>query len=176
MITFSDDSDGLPDSAGEYTGASLTKPDMPKDFTICAAYMVEAWTTDWSAASLFQLNARNGYRWAAVSMFAASTYTQFSVYLGRVTVVASSDHVLFPLTWTRVCVSLDTVTGNVRIVANGEVLEDKVLKEALEEDVKRPDNLDMVLGYSSVGEDTGMVSQVNMFSSPLSTARMVAQT
>ena len=114
MITFHDDVDSLPDSFGKYTGASLTKPDMPKDFTICAAYMVEAWTTDFSSANLFTLNARDGDGWAYVNMFAAFTYTEFEVHIGRVTVVAFSDRLLFPLTWTRVCLSLDTVTGNLR--------------------------------------------------------------
>ena len=158
MIIFSDDIDQAPDLSGEYTKASLTKPDMPKDFTICAAYMVEAWTTDRTTAVLFQLNAWDGYMWAFVLMYAAGTYTQFSVYLGLVAVVAYSDRVLFPFTWTRVCVSLDTVTGNVLLVVNGEVLEEKVQKEALEEDTWRPDNLDMVLGFDLFYEYTGMDS------------------
>ena len=180
MIIFSDDVDQAPDSSGEYTGASLTKPDMPKDFTICAAYMVEAWTTDFGSAELFTLNNRDGDPWANVMMNFGGANTEFHVYIGRVSVAAYNDHVVFPLTWTRVCVSLDTVTGSVRIVVNGEVLEevleDNVLQEVLEEDTGRPDNLDMVLGYSSRSEFTGMVSQLNMFSSPLSTARMVALT
>ena len=149
MIIFSDDVDQAPDSSGEYTGASLTKPDMPKDFTICAAYMVEAWTTAFASAVLFQLNDRGGDQWAYVMMYAARYYTEFNVYIGRVTVEAYIDRLLFLLMWTRVCVSLDTVTGSVRIVVNGEVLEDKVHQEALEEDTWRPDNLDMVLGYYS---------------------------
>ena len=33
VISFSDDIEQLPDSSGEYTGASLSQPDMPKDFT-----------------------------------------------------------------------------------------------------------------------------------------------
>ena len=160
MIIFSDDVDHAPDSSGEYTRASLTKPDMPKDFTICAAYMVEAWTTAFASAVLFQLNDRGGDQWAYVMMYAARYYTEFNVYIGRVTVEAYIDRLLFLLMWTRVCVSLDTVTGSVRIVVNGEVLEDKVHQEALEEDTWRPDNLNMVLGYSSVAEYTGMVSQL----------------
>ena len=62
--------------------------------------------------------------------------------------------------------------------SDGELIEDKVLKEALEEDENRPANLDMVLGYTphSGTEYTGKVSQLNIFSSPLSTDRMVSLT
>ena len=120
VITFSDDNDCLPDSFGKYTGASLTKPDMPKDFTICVAYMVEAWTTDSAVAELFWLREKKIWRWGRVSMYAAPTYTEFAVYLGRVYILAKSSRVLFPLTWTRVCLSLDTITGNVRLVVNGK--------------------------------------------------------
>ena len=176
MINFSKDNDQSPDSSGEYTGASLTKPDMPQDFTICAAYMVEAWNTPFSSADLFQLSDAESWPWAFVHIYAATTYTQISVYLGWVTVVTKSERLVFPLAWIHVCVSLDTVTGNIRVVFNGEVLEDKVYPEAMEEDEGRPKNLAMSLGNTSNGEFPGMISHVNMFSSPLSTARMVALT
>ena len=176
MISFSDDIDKLADSSGEKTGATLTKPDMPKDFTICAAYMVEAWTTDFEMAALIELNREDGKMWAVVNLFSGNTYTEFKVRLGLVNYIAHSERVWFPLSWSRVCLSLDTVTGNVRLVVNGEVLKDMVHKEALKEDEWRPAKLDMVLGYSPKSEFTGMISQLNMFSSPLSTARMVALT
>ena len=176
VITFADDNDQYPDSSGEYTGASLTKPDMPKDFTICAAYMVEAWTTGFTSAYLFRLNDRDGDRWGYVKMFADESHTEFSVYFSRVSFTVISEQVLFPLTWTRVCVSLDTVSGKVVLVTNGEVLQDEVYAEAMEEDKWRPAELDMVLGKSRSEEYTGIISQVNIFSSPLPTARMVAQT
>ena len=48
VIDVSDDIDQETDSSGEYTGASLTKPEMPKDFTICGAFRMEAWTTPFS--------------------------------------------------------------------------------------------------------------------------------
>ena len=180
MVSFSDDVDGLPDSSGEYTGATLTKPGMPKDFTICAAYMVEAWTTDFEKANLIQLNRADGRMWAGFEIFAADTYTEFNAKIGLVNFMVFSESVLFPLAWTRVCLSLDTVTGNVRFVVNGEVLEEKVHKEALEEDEWRPADLDLLLGYMPrtefTLEFTGMISQVNMFSSPLSRARLIALT
>ena len=176
MISFSADNNGLPDSSGEYTGASLTKPDMPRDFTICAAYMVQAWTTAYSAANLFNLYNGFGSWWGDVNLFAGRNYTQVEVNLGKVSVIAQSDHLLFPLTWSSVCVSLDSLTGMVQIIYNGNILKERVYQEAMDLDVWRPDDLDIVVGYSVIGEDTGMLSQLNIFSSPLSTARMVALT
>ena len=120
VITFSDDNDNLPDSSGEYTGASLTKSDMPKDFTICSAYMVKAWTTDWTSVDLFRINREDGYQWAKVQMSATDTNTEFVVYLGLVSFVAHRAQILLPLYWTRACLSLDTVTGNIRLVVNGK--------------------------------------------------------
>ena len=49
VIDVSDDVDHKPDSAGEYTGASLTKPGMPADFTLCGAFRAEAWTTKFNS-------------------------------------------------------------------------------------------------------------------------------
>ena len=45
VLDFSADIDQLPDSNGEYTGATLEAGPLPESFTICSALMVEAWTT-----------------------------------------------------------------------------------------------------------------------------------
>ena len=178
IFDFSDDIDNEPDSRGEYTMASLSKPDMPRDFTICTAFKVEAWTTDFTAARLFQLTDDGGDRWAFVSLYAADTYTEFTVKLGGVFFLATTDRVLFPLTWTHVCLSLDTVSGKVGVVADGLVVEEKVHQEALEEDERRPSNMSLVLGYDQPNglEETGLLSNMNIFSYALSTSRMVALT
>ena len=132
VIDFSDDIDDEPDSNGEFTMASLTKPDMPRDFTICSAFMVEAWTTDFSAARVFQLRDNlDVERWAWVYLYAAETYTELTVELGKVYFLNTIDRVLFPLTWTRLCLSLDTVSGKVVVVADWLVVEEKVWLEAI---------------------------------------------
>ena len=84
VIDFSDDIDNEPDSRGEFTMASLTKPDMPRDFTICAAFMVKAWTADFSVADLFELMDDDGDRWAYLFLYAGETYTEFTVMMGKV--------------------------------------------------------------------------------------------
>jgi hypothetical protein len=173
--------DQLADIAGEYTGASLTKPGMPPGFTLCGAFRTEAWTSEFSSASLFQLNGKDGKRWGYVQMYADSTYTEYSVLLGHVWQVVFTDSVWFPLTWTRMCLSLDTVSGTLGFVTNGHVHQVKVHQEALEMDGNRPLNLSIILGYNVdawgyVEEGEGQYSNLNIFSSPLSTARMVAMT
>ena len=89
VIDLSDDINNEPDSSGEFTMASLSKPDMPRDFTVCSAFMVKAWTTDFSAADLFQLNDVDGDYWASVQLFAAETYTELTVQLGEVYFLAT---------------------------------------------------------------------------------------
>ena len=180
MITVSDDNDNLRDSSGEFTRASITKPAMPKDFTICAAYMVEAWSRNGRFVRLFTVYNDYGTWDSFVLVDPSEGNTQFSVDLGaEVHFVAYGAHVLFPLTWTRICVSLDTVTGNVRLVVDGEVIHEKVHEKAIGR-TNGPTNLTMVFGYVEDWgiheEHTGMISHLNMFSSPLSTARMVALT
>ena len=166
-----------------YTGASLDLPCMPIDFTLCTSYMVEAWTTDFTYADLVQLQYFDGYfyfTWALVRMSASSSDTTFQVKLGKVNFKRSTGKVLFPLTWTHVCLSLDTGSGRVQMAVDGKLIEDAVHQEALEEDETRPTSLKMILGYFEDGfkgvEFTGKLSLINMFSSPLATKTMVAMT
>ena len=116
MLDVSDDVDQLADTAGEYTGATLTKPGMPPDFTICGAYRTEAWTAGFSSANQFQLNGEDGQQWGYVSISALSTYTEYQVSLGHVWLSVTTASVWFLLTWTRVCVSLDTRLLLLRLV------------------------------------------------------------
>ena len=153
-------------------------PDLPRVFTFCTAFMVETWTTGTTEAVLWQLKDESGDRWAYISMYASQTYTEFEVSLGKVSLVRHNDRVLFPLTWTHVCLSLDSASGRLVLVVDGEVLEESVQQEVLEDNGNRPVNLSVVLGYNFAtgSEYTGITSMLNIFSSSLSTSRMVAVT
>ena len=177
VIDFSDDMDGEPDSRGDYTMASLSKPDMPRDFTICSAFIFQSWADGPSYTLLFEL-LDYGYRWGSFKIYAADTYTEFTVWLGEVHILTTTDRVMFPLTWKRVCVSLDTVSGKVGLVVDGQVVKEKKHQDAIEEDVRRPTNMSLVFGYYDVSgsEFTGMTSNMNIFSSPLSTGTLIALT
>ena len=52
VLDFSADNDQQPDSNGEYTIATLEAGPLPESFTICSAFMAEAWTTGFSAANM----------------------------------------------------------------------------------------------------------------------------
>ena len=67
VLDFSADIDRNPESNGEYTSANLEAGPLPKSFTICSAFMVEAWTTDYAGALMFVLFDVNGNMWGYVS-------------------------------------------------------------------------------------------------------------
>ena len=66
VLDFSADNDDEPDGNGEYTGATLDAGPLPESFTICLAIMVEAWTTEFSAAYMFTLLDVDGDTWGLV--------------------------------------------------------------------------------------------------------------
>ena len=148
VIDVSDDNDDQPDSGGEYTCASITKPAMPADFTICGAFKTDAWTTEVTAAYLFRLNGKDGQLWGYVYLAAAITKPEYVVMLGELFVHLAGDRLWFPQTWTRVCVSLDTVSGIFRLVVDGRLLQESSHQEVREEDENRPSNLNITLGYN----------------------------
>ena len=181
VIDVSDDVDQEPDSSGEYTGASLTRPGMPSDFTICGAFRTEAWTTEEHGTILFQLNGKDGTIWGFVLINAESTYTEYTVTFGNISLLARTSTVWFPLTWTQLCVLLDPRSGMVVLVVDGRVLKEKVQQEGFMEDKNRPSMLSILIGYqrtkwSYVPEYTGQYSNLNVFSRPLPTERLVAMT
>ena len=57
-LDFSLDNDKKPDNSNSYTHASLKKENLPSSFTICTAFMVEAWT-EYTDAALFVLQDDN---------------------------------------------------------------------------------------------------------------------
>ena len=70
VFDFSADSDHEPDSNGEYTRTTLEAGPLPESFTVCSAFMVEAWTTLFRSADMFALLNDDGSRWGAINLFA----------------------------------------------------------------------------------------------------------
>ena len=52
VLTFADDNDDQADTDGEFTSASLEKTNMPASFTLCLAFMAEAWTDDYQSVDI----------------------------------------------------------------------------------------------------------------------------
>ena len=55
VLDFSADNDDKPDGKGEYTSATLEALPLPESFTICSAFMVEAWSTEFSVGMILTI-------------------------------------------------------------------------------------------------------------------------
>ena len=111
VLDFSADIDQLPDSNGEYTGATLEAGPLPESFTICSALMVEAWTTAFSSATMWMLPGNDGNVWGWFTPHAAASNTEYVVRLGPLSFIKAIETVFFPLQWTHTCLSLDQGGG-----------------------------------------------------------------
>ena len=145
VLSFADDIDNEADSNGEFSSAILTKASFPEAFTICSAFMVDAWTTDFAAAYVLSMAKDDGSNlWGYMKIYAASSYTKYHVNLGPSSLSAQASTVFVPLQWTRMCLSLDFTAGKAILVvdgeSHGEADHDK------EGDQNRPTNLSLLLG------------------------------
>ena len=117
-LDFSLDSDGKPDENNIYTLASLQIENLPPSFTICTAFMVEAWA-EYTDAKLFVLLGDNGEVWNWVKISAFENYTEFSFrWADSPEFSARSEILFYPLQWTRVCLSKDSNTSLARLVVS----------------------------------------------------------
>ena len=137
------DNDCEPDENNSYTQASLQIGTLPRSFTICTAFMVEYWT-EYTNARIYGLHDENEQVWHFVEIFAADTYTEFTIkFEGWSTYGVTSDYLFYPLQWTRVCLSMDSNSSEVQFVVEGELLVHKPIWVK-----KRPDNLNLTLGIA----------------------------
>ena len=180
VLDFSADNDQKADSNGEYTSATLSGGALPESFTICSAFMVDAWTTEQSAADLFSLRDDGGDNWIYIYLVAASDFSTYTLDFGPLFAVKETQVVFFPLQWTRVCISLDSVASLVTLVVDGQVLVEEEYRR--EEDEYRPANLSLLVGFYSDKftaereEYTGRVANLNVFKTSSSVERMVGLT
>ena len=122
VLDFSADNDNELDSNSEFTGATLDAGALPESFTVCSAFMVDAWTTEFSGAFMFSLLNVDSYPWAFIYLYAATSYTKYKVYLGGSSFAKQTESVFFPLHWTRACLSLDSNVSKVTLVVDGQLL------------------------------------------------------
>ena len=138
VLDFSADIDRNPESNGEYTSANLEAGPLPKSFTICSAFMVEAWTTDYAGALMFVLFDVNGNMWGYVDLATFPGYTKYDVRIGPLYFVTQTEVVFFPLHWSHVCLSVDSLADKVMLVVDGQLLGEEEYKR--EEDEYKPNN------------------------------------
>ena len=56
VLSFADDNDNEADMEGEFTSASLQRrTSLPESFTLCTAFMVDAWNSDYQTTLLFAI-------------------------------------------------------------------------------------------------------------------------
>ena len=170
IFDFSADNDDQPDTNDMHTGATLEAGVLPESFTICSAFMVGAWTTRSTSAKVLTLLDDVGMKQGEIELFAASTYTQYKVYLHSVYLVQQLRVVFFPLQWTRMCLSLDSLANKFSLVVEGKLGE--------REYTKRGEISSLVLGYDPISgkEFPVKISDLNVFSSSLPLERMIRLT
>ena len=168
-LDFSLDNDQKPDETNSYTHASLQIKNLPTSFTVCTAFMVEAFT-NFVDGTLFLLHDDEGEIWQFVGYYFAETYTEFSLqFEDSPRFLGQSEILFYPLQWTRVCLSKDPSIA--RLVADGELLIEKEMK------VKNdPDNLNLVLGLMWEHEYPGQTTNLNIFASALTVEQMKLRT
>ena len=163
VLDFSRDNDMKPDENQEYTHASLDI-DLPFSFTICSAFMVEFWER-YNTAILYLVRDNKARIpgeniWLRVEMFAALTFTKFTLQLAEHKLTVKSSYLFYPLQWTRTCFSFDSNRSSLRFVVDGEELVEKMLKIR-----KGPKNLTLILGSNGdLAEMTGKTTNLNIFS------------
>ena len=136
--------------------------------------MVEAWTTDIGSTLMFELLNKGGYSWIFINFWAAPSFTEYNVRVGKALHSSKTKALFFPLQWTRACLSLDS--NKIKMVANGQLLVDKEYKKS--EDTDRPANLSLSLGffvdkYGFAAEYIGKFTDLGVFKSALSVQRMM---
>ena len=180
VIDVSADNDQVADSNGEYTSATMLGGSLPHSFTICSAYMVEAWNTEQSAADLFSMLDDDGQNWVYLYVVAAEDFTSWTLNFGPIYAVVETKALLFPLLWTRVCISHNSVATLVTLVVDGQMLVEEEYK--MEEDEHWPANVSLRTGFYSdklvalKEEYTGRYANLNVFKTSLSVDRMIRLT
>ena len=80
----------------------------------------------------------------------------------------------YPTDWVRICLSIEATTGMVVLIIDGEILHEGIQNEVV--DASELGKVKIELGGYLTLEDSHTVSNVNIFSGGLSTARMVEMT
>ena len=188
VFDFHADNDRRPDSNWEYTTATLNAGPLPESFTVCSAIMTEAWRSADNSAPMVCLWGNGdmvlgeGNSWATVDMYATPEYTVYEVlvkasYGNDYPILrATSPAVVYPLQWTRACLSLDSNASKMRLVVDGQLLGEEEYRR--DDDYRRPTNLSLVLGGDPHYEFEKPIklADLNVFKSSLSVERMVGLT
>ena len=139
------------------TLANDPKANLPNDFTVCSSLFIEFMTTKNNFIEIFK---KDGTHWFQMDLEHLRDYKTFSE---RISMYYGSDLFKFwdskvainPHSWYHICLGLDTVSGHLRIVINGQVIFDSIKELFI--------NTTSVKPKSVAGKFTGNIIVRNFF-------------
>ena len=182
VFDFSADNDQEPDSNGEFTSAILDAGPLPDSFTICLAFQVDAWTTVFAGARMFEIlprrvnNILESSAWASIQIYTGPGFTEYAAWCSLESYFVKEAATVLPLQWTLACLTLDSNASKVVAVVDGQLMGETEYKR--EGDRDRPANLSVRVGFEHLSEQeyTGRVANLNVFDYSLPVERMVEWT
>ena len=114
VLDFSADIDQEPDSNGEFTSAILDAGPLPDSFTICLAFQVDAWTTVFASARMFEILPRRvnsileSSAWASIQIYTGPGFTEYAAWCSLESYFVKQAATVLPLQWTLACLTLDS--------------------------------------------------------------------
>ena len=158
--------------------ALTTSSSLPTSFTICSSISADSTFT---SIALFQLLSNTGQPWLMVLVERMDTRDEVMLMVDSSAGVRYSNHTLHrrPMKefWSHGCVSVDTISGRLIIVLNGETIEDKIFKDLTGATDKIPRDLSQKLLLGKVFQGfwyqcSQRVANVNVWGSVLGEADM----
>ena len=171
------------------TLAEDPKGNLPESYTTCSSVFVEFATT---TIAIIQMLKQDGTPWYSLAIYDSREYDTMSETLqlwyenpttGEVQVeFLSGSHIpIVPHSWYHICMGLDTVSGLLRIVANGRLVVNEEREYFRNTGQWKPKSLKGKLllfkSYLSVWyQNRGITSNLNIFNDMMSVEKMVSRT
>ena len=171
------------------TLADDPKGNLPESYTACSSVFVKFATTD---ILVIQMLKQDGTPWYRFTIFAGREFGTMSEILNlnydnpttgtlKEEFFSNAHIPIVPNSWYHICMGLDTVSGMLRIVANGVVMVNEE-KDYFRNTVQwKPKSLDgkflLFKSYLSVWyQHRSIISNMNIFSSMMSVENMISRT
>ena len=161
---------------------------LPESYTICSSLFIKFFTTDVAVIQMLKTDGTPWYR-LSIGMRNYETMSESLVLwydnptTGNVQgeFLTSSHIPIVPHSWYHICMGLDTVSGLLRIVANGVVMvneEKEYFRNTIQWKPKSLEgNLLLFKSYLSFWyQHRGIISNLNIFSSMMSVENMISRT
>ena len=162
---------------------------LPESYTVCSSVFIKFATTD---ILVIQMLKQDGTPWYRFTIFAGREFGTMSEILNlnydnpttgtlKEEFFSNAHIPIVPNSWYHICMGLDTVSGLLRIVANGVVMVNEEKDYFRNTRQWKPKSLDGKLllfkSYLSVWyQHRSIISNMNIFSSMMSVENMISRT